>query len=319
VKILLQDRTKVSFKSIDIGNMHSKIAYYGSCFAEHSYRDMKGLGIVSNFSPFGVSYNPVVLADQMQKLVNNELPSEDNLLENSDGIWFSFDHHGDYNRTDRELTLKGMQSDFVKSRDFLESADVLIVSFGTAFVFQHRASKNTVNNCHQQPGDHFKRELIDSNATLDLWAKTVGLLQSFNPRLNIIYTLSPVRHLRDSAADNSLSKSLLRVLIHDILSQTETGHYFPAFELLLDELRDYRYYKNDMAHPSDQAVAYICERFREFVFEDISPFDEIKKYLNRRSHRIRFPETESAKKFIHDTETMKKGLERKYPDLDFTQ
>ncbi len=218
-------------------------------------------------NPFGTLYNPASIAAAVRRLMENRPYSEAELFEFG-GMWHSFDHHSKFSCADRSMALQKINARYEGGVRFLKTARWLIVTFGTAYAYCLSDTGAVVGNCHKMPASCFSRRLLSQRDVVDDWLATLACLHEWNPELKVIFTVSPIRHLADGAHGNQLSKSTLLLAIDELSRCAEWISYFPAFEIVMDELRDYRFYAADMVHPSDVAVDYVMERFSEACFSE---------------------------------------------------
>lgn len=260
---------EIEQSSIGRYDHRSHFMLWGSCLADHlrSYLEQE-LYCVSP-SPYGIMYNPLSMAEGIDRLLRGDTPREEELIHGG-GRWHSMMHHGSYSHSDRAETIEGMMGDFERARSALPETDLLILTFGTAWVYE--MDGEVVNNCHKLPATRFTRRRLTTKEIVLKWGKLIGELTYLYPKLRILMTVSPVPHYRDGAHESRLSKAVLLLAIDRLVQLfPQSVAYFPAYEILQDELRDYRFYADDMAHPSDIAVSYIMERFREsFLREEQS-------------------------------------------------
>ena len=206
-------------------------------------------------NPFGTLYNPLSIASCLQRAVDNRPMQADELVWH-DGLWHSWLHHSRFSHSDREQCLSHCNDAIRQTHDFLERKPLLMVTFGTAWVFYHQG--RVVANCHKLPSQQFERRRLSVREIVEVW-------QPLSARLAcpIIFTVSPIRHLADGAHGNQLSKATLMLAVDSMVNANPQTYYFDSYELLMDELRDYRFYARDMCHPSDMAVDIVWERFQE--------------------------------------------------------
>lgn len=309
-------RTKIHLKSLNISDLGCRFMSFGSCFASTVHDDLRHHGLRSSFSPFGITYNPEVMAHQLQLLVDDRLFTESDLGQSEDGVYFSFMHHGDFSGQDSTASLNKINQRLMIARQQFMETQFLILTLGTSYVYRLKSNQRAVANCHKQPAHDFDREIVDHKDSSLQLLQAVEVLRSKKPDLQIIFTVSPVRHLRDSAFENSQSKAHLLIAAKTLTDRLEGAHYFPAYEIMIDELRDYRFYAQDMSHPSPLAVDYICSRFKDFIFKDTKVFQEVAEYRKRVLHRHRNPKSPSAKAFIEATSVCRQKIENTYPELN---
>jgi len=291
--------------------------FIGSCFAENLYREFSGAGLNALISPFGNIYNPASLSSAAGLIAaGGEIGPDDCFLHK--GEYRHFMYHTLKYGADPEEFAALLNQELRETRNFLEKSEAVVITLGTAYIYRLRSSGKIVNNCHRIPSGDFSRELLSlTEAALSL-KETVRALQSINPDIKIVLTLSPVRHLRDKAAENSLSKAVLRCAVNEVCRDfPDSLWYFPSCEIVLDELRDYRWYASDLCHPSDEAVSYIISRFIENAYDDhfqafLAAWLPILRDLN---HRPLNPDSEEHRRFITKIEEKKRLITAAYPDI----
>ena len=263
----------------------ARVLLLGSCFADEVGQKMAIGGLKAMVNPFGTLYNPASIAASLLRSIS-EREYGDDAVEwvrgEADGAWHSWMHHSRFSSANKDELLARMNGTMHEVADFLREADVLVVTLGTAIIYRLRESGMLVANCHKQPDSLFARECMTAYDIADQWKMLLRLLQSVNPRLKVIFTVSPIRHKRDGYHANQVSKGILLQAVDEIMKIGETGsanraedaaeawrcEYFPAYEIMMDELRDYRFYAADMIHPSEVAVEYIWQRFQDTYFNN---------------------------------------------------
>lgn len=234
---------------------------FGSCFSEHIGRRLADEGFHIEVNPFGVQYNPLSIAYALERLLSSSPYAPEELFVH-DGLYHSFDHHGSFSAPSQEDALRGINVALERAALALQRADYLLITWGTAYVYELLSTGRVVSNCHKMPERMFRRRRCALPELLELWQGLLERLFDAYPNLRIIQTVSPIRHLRDGAQHNQLSKATL-LLLCDALGEHFPGRvsYFPAYELVMDELRDYRFYAEDMLHPTEQTIRYIGDSF----------------------------------------------------------
>ena len=250
----------------------ARVLLVGSCFADEVGQRMSAGGLQAMVNPFGTLYNPASIAASLLRSISEREYGADavELLKGeADGAWHSWMHHSRFSSADKDELLAKMNGAIHEVADFLREADVLVVTLGTAIIYRLAESGMLVANCHKQPDRLFVRECMTAYDIADQWTMLLRLLQSVNPRLKVIFTVSPIRHKRDGYHANQVSKGVLLQAV-DALVQAFPAvcSYFPAYEIMMDELRDYRFYAADMIHPSEVAVEYIWQRFQDTYFDN---------------------------------------------------
>ena len=297
------------------------IILIGSCFAGNIAGRLKErkFNICSN--PFGVQYNPLSIARVLNRVVACEPFGEHSpeIFEHN-GKWHSIMHHGCFSRDTKEELLSCINSRLKSAHERILECDTLILTFGTAYVYTRNSDGNIAGNCHKLPGNMFTRRLATVAEIADSTINAISNIHAANPKVKIIFTVSPIRHLRDGAHDNQKSKATLLLAIDEIVKRLNgNAFYFPAYEIMLDELRDYRFYAEDMIHPSPTAIDYIWECWERCCFSENTrrlneEIEEINKSL---AHRPFSPEADAYKKFLHNTIEKITALNRQHPYLDF--
>lgn len=237
----------------------------GSCFTSNIGNRLHESGFHTIQNPFGITFNPVSLANQVAMITEGYEYSETDLIKHQ-SHFLSFDHHSSFNDQSAAVVLEKINRKMKQAKVAFENTEVLFLSLGSAWVWERKENNKIVNNCHKIPTSEFNKRILSANEIKDALANIVKGLQQFNPKLNIVFTLSPVRHWRHGAVENAHSKSLLHAAIQDIVKVNSVAHYFPSYEIMMDDLRDYRFYADDLLHPSQQAIDYIWEKFGDGLF-----------------------------------------------------
>ena len=301
-------KTKISFED--------RTMTLGSCFAENIGKKMKEAYFEADTNPFGVLFNPVSISNSLDLLLQTKTYSQDDIFEYN-SMWQSFSHSSLFTDSTSEGCLSKLNSRLSAARTFLNHTNVILITFGTAWVFEDKKSGRVVSNCHKLPADKFIRRRLTVEEIVADYTLLIKKLQSVIPTLNIIFSVSPVRHWKDGAHDNTISKSTLLLAINELQQQLEKVHYFPAYEIQMDELRDYRFYAADMLHPSDVAVDYIWNRFSDTYFSKQT--SALKRRLEQlildSNHRPLHPDSIGYIKFLDKTEKRKEELIQEFPFL----
>jgi len=242
-------------------NHHSKLIFIGSCFAEHIGEKLRHLKFNCQINPLGISYNPVSLLSLMQRSLNDERFLLEELLHHNERH-FSFDLHSSFSNSNAIDFLKKANDQLELQLQQLQTADCLFISLGTAWVHIFKQKGILVNNCHKLPAAEFEKSLLSVSDVVGAWERFYERLKELNPKLKVIFTVSPVRHLKDGFRENQLSKSILHLAVEKIYQKFDNVFYFPSFEIMMDELRDYRYYDRDLVHPNQLAIDLIWEHFQ---------------------------------------------------------
>ena len=252
----------------------AKVLLVGSCFADEIGEKMVRGGFEAMVNPFGTLYNPASIAASLLRSISEKEYSADSaelIQSESDGMWHSWMHHSSFSSLDVATLVERINGTTHCVADFLREADVLIVTMGTAIIYRLKETGMLVANCHKQLDSLFVRERLNSYDIVDQWEMLLQLLESVNPKLKVIFTVSPIRHKRDGYHVNQVSKGILLQGVDEIVngkSSNSQCFYFPSYEIMMDELRDYRFYADDLIHPSEKAVEYIWQRFQDTYFDN---------------------------------------------------
>ena len=293
------------------------LLFLGSCFADEVGSICKGLGFNALMNPFGVLYNPFSIANALHRL-HTGIPFAHNEVIRAGGEFYcTFSHNTEFWNPSEEALLSHVNRALEEASAHFKEAKWMVVSLGTAWVYRYRETLEVVANCHKMPSQLFDRFCLSVPATVTVLSDVVKM----HPDKQFIFTVSPLRHLKDGLHGNQLSKSTLLLAVNEVCDKFENTHYFPAYEILLDELRDYRFYKEDMVHPTEQAVRYIWERFVDFAIDPkehlaMKAAAELKQMLH---HRPLFTESEAYKKFEQQKEHKVAELRERFPEVRITQ
>lgn len=298
---------------------HSRLLFMGSCFASNigSFFSEHSLNCMVN--PFGVLYNPFSIANSLDRIIEQMPFSDDDVL-CSNNLYHTFYHHSQFNGLDKDEFLEQINSSLKKCTDFLKKTDVMIITFGTAWVYQHNERGIIVSNCHKYPSKDFARYRLNIDEIVERYHVLLHNIATINPNIRFIFTVSPVRHWKDGAHGNQLSKSTLLLAVNQLIKNNDRCHYFPAYELLLDDLRDYRFFSDDMLHPSDKAIEYIRQKFisSQFDTEAKNVIEQLIKLRRASLHRPFNPETEAHQSFIQKHINKVDNFQKQFPKLDLS-
>lgn len=273
----------------------STILSVGSCFADNIGNVLNQNKFKISQNPFGILYNPISICNS---LCNSFYFDAENVIER-DEIWYSFDCHSEINATSKNLLLTKIKEIQHIQTAFLKKTDVIIITFGSAFVYE-TIDKIIVANCHKLPAKYFTKRLLAINEITEAVDFMCQSIEKTNPNCRFIFTVSPVRHIKDTIELNNVSKSILRLACKQITEKRANCTYFPAFEIMIDDLRDYRFYEKDMLHPTQQAIEYIWEKFAASYFSNdtntlISKWQQTLASINHRSFN---PKSTSHQQFL---------------------
>ncbi|GAB4232460.1 MAG: GSCFA domain-containing protein [Ekhidna sp.] len=295
---------KIPASSAKINHKES-LYLVGSCFSDNMGGYLKKYKFETLSNPFGTIYNPISIL----KLMSGDVRI-DNLVQ-SQGICYHWDAHGYISSSEPLKTQRLIEQRLHESTQFLKKTNWIIITLGSAWVYRHLETDQLVANCHKVPQKQFKKELLTSQEISD--ALSHHLKKISRPDLNVIFTVSPVRHIRDGLIENNRSKAVLLEAVHTTCEMFDFAHYFPAYEILIDELRDYRFYAKDLVHPSEQAVQYIWEKFSETYLDQESKTltQELSSVFASMQHSPTHPKTDAHQRFLKNTLNQLRKLNEK--------
>ena len=279
--------------------LSNRIFTVGSCFADEIGNHLFENKFQVSNNPFGTVYNPVSIHRLLLFGLNKSFPGQESYSQNED-IYCNYHFHSSFSSLNQGDLENKIENSILESNFFLKTANRIIITYGTSFVYRLKSSGDVVANCHKMPSTGFEKQLLSESDILKSFEEFYGNLKSINPSVKIILTVSPVRHLKDTLELSAVSKSILRVACHSITNRFPDVEYFPAYEILLDDLRDYRFYKTDRLHPTEEAVEYIWEKFMDTYFDDstmkiVLEWQQIKKDL---MHKPFHKQSEKHQKFL---------------------
>ena len=304
-----------------------KIMLIGSCFTEHIGNSLSRLKFNVMQNPNGILFDPDSVARSIRHYVSNLQFTNSDLFQLNE-TWNSWHHHSRFSSLNAEETLQHINNSNHSAHDFIRQADWLMITLGSAFSYRLTAMATLaglnpgdgVANCHRAPANWFEKELLPVHTIISLMEDAYKELKKINPGLKIIFTVSPVRHIRDGVIDNNRSKARLIEAVHHLVNSYPGMHYFPAYELVIDVLRDYRFYDIDLVHPNYQATEFVLEKFLEFGIDPTQQelMDDLKKIGIARRHKPFQPGTEAHKKFLDSHLQKIKSIATRHPYLDLS-
>jgi hypothetical protein len=297
-----------------------KLLLTGSCFTEHIGNALRDWKFDTLQNPNGILFDAASVAASLISYIEPRRYEKEDLVFFNE-LWQSWKHHSHFSHVDAAECLRGINASQEKAHAFLREADWLIVTLGSAFSYRLADGSEPVANCHRAPGQTFHKhlmEIVEINAALD---SCLHQLFYFNPRLRVIFTVSPVRHIRDGVVDNNRSKARLIEAVHHLVGKWDRLFYFPAYELVIDVLRDYRFYDVDMVHPNYPATAFVLEQFVQHCIDEPGRrlLEEVKKIVTARRHRPFQPATQAHRRFLQEHWQKTAELAKRYPFLDFSE
>lgn len=312
-------RTELEIPESDRKINHSrKIMGIGSCFVDAIGEKLENGKFKVVRNPFGTLFHPLAIENALARILSLTQYSKDEIFKYGE-LFFSWDHHSSFNRVSLDETLDAINSQLETANDFIQQTDVFLLTFGTSWVYKMTEMDIFVANCHKIPQKHFEKYLLDDKQIQTSFQNAFDLIQDINPNAQIIVTVSPVRHTKDGIVENSLSKAKLISNLFQVASKYENVDYFPAYEIMMDDLRDYRFYKEDLVHPNEMAIDYIWEKFSQTYFDYLT-IDNIKiaeKIKLALAHRPLNPATTSYKEFLYKTAKQIESAENQFPGNSF--
>lgn len=296
----------------------SRIWGIGSCFVENMGGKFDYFKFRNSLNPFGIVFNPVSIEKLVVKMVNGVKFSESDLFFHNER-WHCYDVHSDWSSPDPSAMPEQLNRKMEESQRLLADASHIIITYGTSWVYRLKTSGEVVANCHKVPQNQFEKELLSVEGIADSIQNTMDAIRKINPGCHLIFTISPVRHLKDGFVENQISKSHLISGLHTSIIHHPGTSYFPAYEIMMDELRDYRFYANDMLHPSQMAIDYIWERFSlSHVDESAYRFmEEVGSVQKSLQHKPFHPGSESHRKFRDSLKQKTDALQERFPFMRF--
>ena len=325
----MQFQVPINIKSPDTRiNYRDNILLTGSCFTEHIGNSLSELKFSTLQNPNGILFDPRSVCNSLISYIDNKQYKKEDLFYLNE-VWNSWEHHSRFSNINAEEGLREINQSQHQAYDFLQQADWLIITLGSSFSYRLTNDADKANstkgegvaNCHRAPSQWFNKYLLTIDEIISLLDTTYHRLKQFNSKLKIIFTISPVRHIRDGLIENNRSKGRLIEAVHHMVNKFSGLYYFPAYELVVDVLRDYRFYDVDMVHPNYPATEFVMEKFKENFIDEESQqlMDEIKKIVIARKHKAFQPETNAHKNFLKNHLEKTKELQSKYTFLDLKE
>lgn len=311
--------TKVSIEKYQNPiDYNSRIMSLGSCFAENMAEKFEYFKFQNSVNPFGIIFNPVSIEKLVNRMVNKIEFTEEDIFFHND-LWHCYEVHSEFSDANKEDFLSNLNSILSETLNQISTSTHIIITYGTSWVYRNKTSNEIVANCHKVPQSQFDKEIISVEAIEKSIANTINLIQKINPNCNFIFTISPVRHIKDGFVENQRSKAHLITALQSAICNLPSTIYFPSYEIMMDELRDYRFYADDMLHPSQTAIDYIWIKFFEnYVSEsEFSTMNQVCEIQRALKHRPFNPESESHKKFLDNLDAKIKTVQKLIPIIKF--
>lgn len=298
----MQFRSEIPINQPDFEiDFSQRILLMGSCFSSEIGNKLKDNKLNTLINPFGTQFNPIAIQQSFSRIYTRERYSSNELVRYND-LYFSWDHSQYFSHPNKETCLNTINEQIDFANDFMRTAHVFVFTLGSAIAYFLKEGGFYVSNCHKVPQKHFEKRILQEKEILTALHNLIFMVKDINPKAKIIFTVSPVRHKRDGFHINNISKSLLMVALHKTQKEFEDTYYFPSYEIVMDELRDYRFYKEDMVHPNHTAVNYVWQKFSDTFFsqETQNKIKSIAKINNALAHRPQNPKSIHHKKFLYD-------------------
>ncbi len=296
------------------------VLFLGSCFSEHIANRLLDLKFKIHTNPFGIVFNPKSIFSSIYRIIHKKYFKEEDVFE-KEGLWYSLEAHGSVFATSKNELLKLLNHSIDIWNEEIQKANYLVVTFGSAFAYQHKQQEKIVANCHKLPQALFEKILLENHEIIVDFQELIENLKIINPNLKWMFTVSPVKHLRDGVVENNLSKAILIQAVHQLVKQNTNCFYFPAYELVTDDLRDYRFYESDMAHPNKQAINYVWKKFSEVYFNELTNEvnERVLQIHQAYHHRLFNKTTETSMKFKHNFYQKCVTLQAEYNYIDLSK
>ena len=313
-------RLEFTPKPFDIKINHQQnLLLIGSCFTEQIGTKLANHKFTVLDNPNGILFNSASIAKSISSYIGNKQYIEEDLFYQNE-CWNSWEHHSRFSHPDKRICLEVINGSQNKAHEFLNQANWLLITLGSAFVYELE-NKDVVANCHKVPTDKFTKRLLSTDEVFNGLITMIKEAVAFNPLLNIIFTISPVRHLRDGFVENNRSKATLIQAVHQLVENNSNCFYFPAYELVIDDLRDYRFFAEDMVHPNYAATNYVWEKFIATCIDEPSQklMKEIAVIVAAKNHKPFNPTSEQHKKFMQTNLEKVKKLQQQFPYLNLKE
>lgn len=314
----LQTKIPLSRQQHNQINYNSKIILLGSCFSQNIGDKFSSFKFQSVVNPIGILFHPLAIENLITRSINKTYYAEDDLIFNNEQ-WCCLDVHSKLNKSSKKELLKVLNIQIDDTNQQLINASHVVITLGTSWVYRHIASDEIVANCHKLPQKQFLKELLSVEQITESLDALVSLVKSVNPSATFLFTVSPVRHIKDGFVENTQSKSHLIAAIHKIIEPRMRKFYFPSYEIMMDELRDYRFYNADMLHPNEVAIDYIWEKFKTVWLseEALNTSGFVAAIQSKKTHLPFNPNSEAHQLFLTKLKSEMEELQAKHPHISF--
>lgn len=315
----LQTQIPLYKQSDNLIDYNSNILLVGSCFAENMGNKFNYFKFQNVLNPFGILFHPIAIQTLLENVINKTVYSENSIFFHNEQ-WHCFEAHSKLSKVSQEDLLQELNKEILTTYNQLIKATHVIITLGTAWVYRLKETNSVVANCHKVPQNKFTKELLSIKAIEQSVLAIINYIRQVNTNAAVIFTISPVRHIKDGFVENTQSKAHLISAIHNIINaKPNKSHYFPAYEIMMDELRDYRFYDSDMLHPNQTAIDYIWEKFINVWLSDnaIKTMAVVSAINKGLLHKANNPNTQAHKTFLEELKFKQADLQNKYPQIHF--
>jgi hypothetical protein len=297
---------------------HSKIVSLGSCFAVNMAEKLDYFKFENTCNPFGIIFNPVSIEKLVYRITQQLFYTENDIFFHNES-WHCYEAHSELSHSNKAAFLNSINGIIEKANGQISDASHVIITLGTSWVYRNIETNEIVANCHKVPQKQFKKELVSVEIIEQSIQNSIALIHNVNPNANFIFTVSPVRHIKDGFIENQVSKAHLIAALQTAISHLPSATYFPSYEIMMDELRDYRFYAEDMLHPSRVAIDYIWERFKETSISEttFSIMDEVQTIQKGLAHRPFKSNSESHQQFLSKLQDRITVVQKQFPRIKF--
>ena len=313
----MQFTTPIPIEKQPVSISHdNRIILVGSCFTENIGNRLEYYGFQTLANPCGILYNPVSIANCLELTLSGKEITENDIVFGN-GLWHSWLHHGKFSDPDKATTLANCNKSMDDAHNFTQTTDTLIITLGTAFVYELE-NGTVAANCHKMPGTLFHKRVTTVEELTDIYNPLIDRLTELRNDIRILFTVSPIRHWKDGARQNTLSTAVLHLLVEELQKNHSNVFYFPVYEIVMDELRDYRYYDADMLHPSPTAVEYIWEKFITAYFDENTTelCKKVDQWRKMRQHRPLFAQSTTYQDYTKKVKQIEQALKEQLPHLN---
>jgi hypothetical protein len=295
-----------------------KIFCIGSCFAERMEQQLQKHKFYTLLNPFGILFQPLAIANCIESVIEKKYFEQNDLILYEE-LFHSLHHHSDFSNTDAQQAIEKINRETDTAHSFLKETNVALITFGTAIVFEHKATNQIVGNCHRIPQSEFSKRMLSVEEIVERFEKTMQQMFRFNENIKFVFSVSPVRYLSFGMHENQLAKATLLLAIDALQKKFPNAFYFPAYEIVMDDLRDYRFVNEDLIHPNEQATQYIWDKFCATFFSTNTKqlLSEVEEIVNAAKHRPRFQNTDAHKNFLQTYLAKTLALKNKLPQIDW--